>query len=466
MITPDNITDTSFRKREQLKKFHSKRNIDASKSLISIIIVLCVIWLGFTIYMQITALIISTFSFLMLISLSYVLHLWNRHITARVLFFISCNLLMFFGGQVMGTAGNVDLIMISGIGLIFLVFNYSSERKWILFCFSLVIANILWLWISEHYRIEKLATVPAEHIEFISLMSLLTALTVLIIVLAKSMNVFSRFENTVFDLVDARIQLSETEKMAALGQLTAGVAHELNNPINVINASIVGVERNLIKAYDLLDEYQKVEVTSKDEKTLKRIEKLSKDVNSLETRKLVFDVIDDVKIGSKRTTHIVSSLQKFSRLENEEKKAQDLHASIEETLMLLRTAINPKIKIVKLFDPSIDTINCYGYELNQVIMNLIINAKQALDGEGTITIITENLGDSISIVVKDDGCGMSEETKKNIFTPFFTTKPIGKGTGLGLSVSYGIIEKHGGAIHVKSKPGSGSEFIINLPKSA
>lgn len=394
------------------------------------------------------------------------LHVWNRHTAARVMFFTSANLLMFVAGQIIGTVGNADLIMISGIGLIFLVFNYSGEKKWIIYCFSLVVVNVASLWFLEFYQIEKLVAIHSQNMDLISLMSLVTALTILIVVMAKSMNIFSRFENTVFDLVDARIQLAETEKMAALGQLTAGVAHELNNPINVINASIVGVERNLKKAYELLDAYQKVEIKSKDEQVLKRIEELSKDVNSLETRKLVFDVIDDVKVGSKRTTHIVSSLQKFSRLENEEKRAQDLHAGIEETLMLLRTAINPKIKIEKIFDPSIVKINCFGYELNQVIMNLIINAKQALNGKGTITIITENLGDNVSIVVKDDGCGMNEETKKKIFTPFFTTKPVGKGTGLGLSVSYGIIEKHGGSIHVKSKPGSGSEFIIHLPKSA
>lgn len=372
---------------------------------------------------------------------------------------------MFISGQIVGTEGNVDLITISGIGLIFLVFNYSDEKKWMFYCFGLVILNVLSLWFTEFYNVEKIVQVAPEYMPLISLMSLITALIILIVVLTKTMNIFSRFEDSVFDLAEARIQLSEAEKMAALGQLTAGVAHELNNPINVINASVIGVERNLKKAYELLDVYKKAEMKSEDVSIKNRIEELSKDVNSIETRKLVFDVIGDIKIGAKRTASIVSSLQKFSRLENKEKNSQDLHNSIEETLTLLRTVMKSKIKIEKSFDPSISSINCYGYELNQVIMNLIINAKHAIRDSGTITIITKDLGDQVSIIIKDDGCGMTQETQKKIFTPFFTTKPIGQGTGLGLSVSYGIIEKHGGVITVKSEPGEGSEFTIRLPKS-
>lgn len=139
--------------------------------------------------------------------------------------------------------------------------------------------------------------------------------------------------------------------------------------------------------------------------------------------------------------------------------------SINESLLLVKHAIKPTVKIEKHFDDGIDKISCFGHEMNQVFMNLIMNAEQAISDEGTIVIRVQDLKDEVSISVKDDGCGMDEKTRRQIFNPFFTTKPVGKGIGLGLSISYGIVERNGGAIIVKSESGSGSEFSIHLPKS-
>lgn len=456
---------TSTRSGDEFKNFHVDRNVEASKSIISVVIGICVVWLIIIIALKINSLIIPNITATVILIISYFLHYKSYHLSARVLFFTASNTLLFVSILIIGSSMNIDLIMISEVGLIFLMFNYPDDKIWILYCFSLVLLNVFTQWCLDLYDFESYIILRPEIVDYVALFSLITSFLVLFIVLIKFMKVFAVFEDTVFNLTETKIQLAQAEKMVSLGQLTAGVAHELNNPINIINASIVGIERNLEKTYELIDAYEESIDKSVSEYDLIRINELIKDLNSIETRKLMFDVIRDVKIGAKRTAEIVSSLMNYSRFKNEEKVMVNVIDSINETLLLAKYIIKPKIIIVKEFDTRIDSIHCYGYEMNQVFMNLILNAEHAIEEEGTIIIRVENLEKIICITIKDDGCGMDDKTKKQIFNPFFTTKSIGAGTGLGLSISYEIVNKNGGSIIVKSELGFGSEFIVHLPKT-
>lgn len=450
---------------EELKKFHSDRNIEASRSIMRMIIVMCSVWVVVLFYLQIYPAMFLTVTCLFTYILCYYLHSIEQHLTARLIFFTSSNILLFVTSILVGTSMNIDLIMMSGVGLIFLVFNYANDKTWILYCFVLVLINVFTQWCFNLYDVAPLISIPSKVMDSLALLSIMTAFVILFIVLIKFMRIFEIFEDTIFDLTETKMQLIHAEKMASLGQLTAGVAHELNNPINVINASLVGVERNLLKSYELIDEYEQAGIGEGKSINQERIDILSEEVNSEATRKLVFDVIGDVKIGAKRTRDIVSSLMKFSRCESEEKFLLNIIESINDSLLLAKHVIKPSIKIEKYFDDGIEKVSCFGFEMNQVFMNLILNAEQAISEKGTITISVQNLKDVVSISVKDDGCGMDEKTRRQIFNPFFTTKPVGKGIGLGLSISYGIVERNGGAITVKSERGLGSEFSIHLPKN-
>lgn len=283
---------------------------------------------------------------------------------------------------------------------------------------------------------------------------------------------------TLDNLRGTQTQLVQSEKMASLGQLTAGIAHEINNPINFVAAGINSLKANIQDLIEVLENYDEVTPDNAEEK-LKEILELKEDIEFDEVLEEVNDLVNSIQNGASRTTEIVKGLRTFSRLDEDDVKMADMHENLDATLSILRNQYKNRIEIVKDYG-KIPKIECYPGKLNQVFMNILANAIQAIEGNGTITIktskdcppIDENLSglitnasiqDFICIFLKDSGSGMPDHVKKRIFEPFYTTKDVGQGTGLGLSIVHSIIEKHHGNIQVDSEMGVGTEFIIQLP---
>jgi two-component system, NtrC family, sensor kinase len=266
---------------------------------------------------------------------------------------------------------------------------------------------------------------------------------------------------TLENLKKTQSQLIQSEKMASLGQLVAGIAHEINNPVNFISAGVDSLSTNLEEIRQVLDIYHKVNESNVSEK-LKEIEELKQKVEYKEAIREINKLIESIKNGTVRTTEIVKGLRTFSRLDEDVLKTTDIHEGIDSTLILLRNKYKNRIEIKKNYGV-LPQVECYPGQLNQVFMNVLSNAIDAINDEGTITISTSIKGSYVQISIKDSGHGIPESLKDKIFDPFFTTKGVGKGTGLGLSISQGIIEKHNGTIEVKSKEREETEFIITLP---
>jgi hypothetical protein len=272
------------------------------------------------------------------------------------------------------------------------------------------------------------------------------------------------------NLEDAQIQLVEAEKMASLGQLTAGIAHEINNPINFVKSNIKPLQLDIKDMIKIIDEYEKLHVSNKEdiEEQLKRIDKLKQDIDLDFVKIEIGNLMTGIEDGAERTAEIVRGLRTFSRLDESQIKTVNIHEGIESTLVLLRSHIPVNIQVIKGFKAN-GTIECFPGKLNQVFMNMINNAIQAIKEKETmtheefITISTEDISENeIEIRIKDSGIGMTEEIKKKIFDPFFTTKEVGEGTGLGLAIVFKIIKEHGGRINVISSKGQGAEFVITL----
>jgi two-component system NtrC family sensor kinase len=273
----------------------------------------------------------------------------------------------------------------------------------------------------------------------------------------------------VSNLKAAQSQLVETEKMASLGQLTAGIAHEINNPINFVKSNIKPLRLDFNDIFELLDQYTAIENQAASPETLKFLNDFKQKIDLSFIKKEVTDLLNGIEEGATRTAEIVQSLRAFSRTDEVELKAADVNKSILNSLMLLRSMIPYYIEITPVFD-KLKTINCYPGKLNQAFINLIHNSVQAIvekkkHHKESILIATKDYPENISIEITDTGVGMNEDVKQKMFDPFFTTKGVGEGTGLGLSIVFGIIEKHKGAIDVKSEPGKGTTIIIMLPKT-
>jgi signal transduction histidine kinase len=249
--------------------------------------------------------------------------------------------------------------------------------------------------------------------------------------------------------------------MASIGQLVAGIAHEINNPVTFISAGVDSLNTNLEEIRQVLNIYHAI--TSKNVvKKLAEIEKLKEKVEYKETIAEIQDLIRSIKTGTERTTEIIKGLRTFSRLDEDVLKVANIHEGIDSTLILLRNKYKERIEIEKHYG-DIPVIECYPGQLNQVFMNILSNAIDAIEGKGTITISTEKSNEKVKVSISDTGKGIPEKIRAKIFEPFFTTKEVGRGTGLGLSISHSIIEKHGGSIEVKSQAGKGSEFIVTVP---
>ena len=279
-------------------------------------------------------------------------------------------------------------------------------------------------------------------------------------------------ERTLQDLKNAQAQLIQTEKMSSLGQMVAGVAHEINNPVSFIYGNLVYATEYSQALLKLIELYQQEYID-----TAGPIQQLTEEI---ELDFLIEDlpkVLSSMKIGAERIREIVLTLRNFSRLDEADMKAVNIHEGIDSSLIILQSRLKPKgdwreIQIVKQYG-NLPAVECYAGQLNQVWMNILNNAIDALISQAqrtegftpTIAIATEIVDSEwVKIKIKDNGIGISSSAQKRIFDPFFTTKPIGQGTGLGLSISYQIVtEKHRGHLKCVSEPGKGTEFVIQLP---
>jgi signal transduction histidine kinase len=270
------------------------------------------------------------------------------------------------------------------------------------------------------------------------------------------------------DLKNAQTQLVDAEKMASLGQLTAGIAHEINNPINFVSSNIKPLRRDIEDIQELITKYEELVDKHSLSEQFDEVAKLKKELDYDYLKHEIDVLLKGMADGAGRTVEIVKGLKSFSRLDESDLKYANVNEGIDSTLIILSSTFRGKINMVKELG-QIPEIECFAGKLNQVFMNIINNAAQAVlaihsnDDEGKVIIRTQNNGDNISIHIIDNGTGMSEEVRSKIFDPFFTTKKAGEGTGLGLSIVYSIIELHKGSIEVKSTLGVGTEFIITLP---
>ncbi|RON48656.1 hybrid sensor histidine kinase/response regulator [Pseudomonas frederiksbergensis] len=259
-------------------------------------------------------------------------------------------------------------------------------------------------------------------------------------------------------------QLVQSEKLASLGQLAAGVAHEINNPIGFISSNLGCLDGYFKQLQEMLDAYRGAEEAITSPEVIERLNVLRERVELEFLREDIPLLIKESKDGISRVGQIVKDLKDFSRVDsNQEWQWANLQQGIESTLNIVANELKYKADVVKQYQV-LPEIECLPSQINQVIMNLIVNASQAIGTErGTITLSTGLEGETVWIEVADTGSGIEPQTLQKIFDPFFTTKPIGQGTGLGLSLSYGIVKKHHGEISVRSVVGSGTTFRVELP---
>lgn len=270
-------------------------------------------------------------------------------------------------------------------------------------------------------------------------------------------------------LTTTQKQLIDNEKMASLGQLTAGVAHEINNPINFVSSNIAPLRLDFNELLVLLNKYDEAINNPTQPALLKALDDYKQAINLNFVKEEITVLLNGIEDGANRTTEIVNSLRAFSSTDEQVLKTEDINKSILNNLLILRSTIPYYIEIKPVFD-KLEPLNCYPGKFNQLIINLISNSIYAIKAkehhaDESVMIITHDHADHISIEITDTGIGMSEETQQRIFEPFFTTKAIGEGTGLGLCIVFGIIEKHRGSIEVKSSPGKGATFIVSIPKN-
>jgi two-component system NtrC family sensor kinase len=262
------------------------------------------------------------------------------------------------------------------------------------------------------------------------------------------------------DLQSTQEQLIQTEKMASLGQLVAGIAHEIKNPLNFIYGNTGFLADYTQKLQNLIDSFEKLSSISIEDRA--EISRLKDSLHYSFIKEDLKTLIDNFSEGARRINTIVSDLRAFSRMDADRISEVDIHASLEMSLNLMRNQYKNRIEIHKEYG-DIPKIQGYLGKLNQVFMNLLSNAFHAIQGKGDVWIRTRSNDGNVEIEIEDSGVGIPKENLKRIFEPFFSTKPVGQGTGLGLSISYGIIEQHQGKIQVTSIPQKGSSFIVRLP---
>jgi two-component system NtrC family sensor kinase len=271
------------------------------------------------------------------------------------------------------------------------------------------------------------------------------------------------------DLKQAQSQLVESEKMASLGQLTAGIAHEINNPINFVTSNVSPLKRDVEMILEAMSTIENVSLSdvSAEEKT-KTIEAYKEEIDFDYLVTEIKHLIKGIHEGASRTAEIVKGLKIFSRLDEDDLKKTDINEGIESTLIIANNLLNGKIKVITDYG-GLPLVECYAGKLNQVFLNILSNAVYAVDkqfgnGHGGEIKITTGVEDKYVVIkIADNGIGMSETALKKVFEPFFTTKEVGEGTGLGMSITYNTIKKHNGQIQVSSVLGKGTAFILKIP---
>lgn len=258
-------------------------------------------------------------------------------------------------------------------------------------------------------------------------------------------------------------QIVQSEKMASIGQLAAGIAHEINNPVGYVSGNLDFLVECINDLLQLLAIYDSAEVGRE---IAERLASFKREINYARMIKDLTDVVNDCQVGVGRVKDIVQNLRTFSRLDEAELQTTDLHEGIDSTIRLLsRYFTGGNIHLIRDYG-MIPPVESFSAQLNQVWMNLLVNAAQAIGAEtGTVTIRTEAEGNNVTVSITDTGVGIARAQVARIFDPFFTTKPVGEGSGLGLSITFGIVERHGGKIDVVSEPGRGSTFAVTLPLS-
>lgn len=277
-------------------------------------------------------------------------------------------------------------------------------------------------------------------------------------------------------------QVIHTTKLASLGQMVAGVAHEINTPLGFVksNVEVVGDllddYRNLVMQYDAAVQYclQPVDLIfgadkASLEKLVKHVEearrKLFEARDAVEKSPLLKDakeLLGDASEGLAQLSTLVLNLKGFSRVDRDGMDLMDLNEGVESALMIAQHQLRDRVKVVKHLQP-LPKVKCMASQINQVFLNLITNAAQAIDGDGTLTIDSRSDGQNVELSFSDTGCGIPDDVLPKIFDPFFTTKPVGEGTGLGLSIVHKIVKSHGGSIKVRTTPKKGTTFTVSLP---
>lgn len=362
-------------------------------------------------------------------------------------------------GDVSLTVGYLVLVMLVAVGTV-------PFRPWQVFLLGFSIVSLFYFslrFIPPMFGEEPLNPYT-EHFAFLTMVTLVCTSITIIIYLSRYLMYRSRQKETALrqaiaqkaeeleelylNLRQTQAQLVQSEKMAALGNLIAGIAHEINTPMGAVNSMFDTIYRAIgkLKGYIGSDSFE----GHKEKESIDRIFK------TMEESKEV------IQTGSDRVINIVSRLRSFIHLDEAEVKKVDIHQGIEDTLVLLQHEMQDNISVVRNFG-EIPPFSCYPRQLNQVFLNVLLNGIQAIEGEGTITITTRQKNGHIYISFADDGIGIEKENINKVFDPGFTTKGVGVGTGMGLSICYRIIENHGGEIELKSEPGKGSNFTIVLP---
>ncbi len=270
-------------------------------------------------------------------------------------------------------------------------------------------------------------------------------------------------EKAFAELKSTQQQMLQQEKMATIGQLTAGIAHEINNPIGFIASNVATLDKYCDKLLKFMEAQQKTPLSKfTDPEASEKLQELRKQMKIDHIVKDISEMNRETMEGVERIKSIVMDLKCFSRIDEAEQKLADINQCLESTLNIAHNELKYKTRTTRDYG-ELPQLRCYPQQLNQVFMNLLVNAAQAIDTKGEVTVRTWLEDDVINVSVSDTGSGIPEEVRAHIFEPFFTTKESGKGTGLGLSISKEIIKNHGGEIRVSSEPGKGSCFTVSLP---
>ena len=265
-------------------------------------------------------------------------------------------------------------------------------------------------------------------------------------------------------LRSAQHQLLQAERLASIGQLAAGVAHEINNPIGYVFSNFGTLEVYLQRLFEMLAAYEQAEPALADGAVAARLAAIRERVELDYLKQDIPLLLGESKEGLSRVRKIVQDLKDFSRVDtHQEWVSASLHQGIDSTLNIVANEIKYRADVHREYG-ALPNIECLPSELNQVFLNLLVNAAHAIGPQrGLIVVRSAHAGEEVWVEVEDNGCGIAPEHRQRIFDPFFTTKPVGRGTGLGLSLAYGIVQKHHGRIDVRSEPGRGSCFRVTLP---